>query len=728
MMVYSADILDQQVQYCQQLMAELAGSQDEKIKKIMRHPRILEFLKKNPVIADQIANSSEERAFAIASILAIGQGPIVFRGSETLSNLSRLNEIIDNLVEINRFYYELGGIIGYHLTVLKLILAKESAQTPSSDTHYYFPSGVDISKETFKINQYTRWGLDQFANMAEIYPVGGAGDRLNLIDADSGMLLPAAILPFMGKTLLEGLIRDLQGKEYLFFKLYGRQITTPVALMTSEEKNNHAHLIDICKKKQWFGRGEESFRFFKQPLVPVITKEGNWSLCEPLKLTLKPGGHGVIWKLAKETGVFDWLTLNERKKVLVRQINNPIAGVDYGLLAFSGIGLHYDKTFGFASCERRLYSPEGVNIVTETKKGDDFEYCLTNIEYTEFEQRGIEEIPVSTGSPYSTFPSNTNILFGDISALNAALDAEPFPGKLINMKQFVPFIDEEGNSRYIEGGRLETTMQNIADQFTSTSKNRLTKEEYKKSLLSYLTTNRRTKTISTAKKSYLPGESLHDTPEQAFYDYLENSHDLLQNYCKVTIPEGQTTIEYLKDGPSAIFIYHPALGPIYPVIAQKLRGGKLGKNSEIQLEIAELDIEELVLDGSLLITAKEPLGKIENGKMLVYQDGNSCSLKNVSVRNRGIDRESKNIYWKNKIKRHEALEIVLGINSEFYAEGVEFEGDFRFDVPDNHRLEVTQDEEGKVVERLIGIASPSWYWEYSYDDESRIVLSKVQAK
>lgn len=43
--------------------------------------------------------------------------------------------------------------------------------------------------------------------MAEIYPVGGAGDRLGLVDEETGESLPTAVLPYCGRSLLEGLVR-----------------------------------------------------------------------------------------------------------------------------------------------------------------------------------------------------------------------------------------------------------------------------------------------------------------------------------------------------------------------------------------------------------------------------------------------------------------------------------------------------------------------------------------
>lgn len=46
--------------------------------------------------------------------------------------------------------------------------------------------------------------------LGEIYALGGSADRLGLVDPMTGESLPAAMLPYCGRTLLEGLIRDVQ--------------------------------------------------------------------------------------------------------------------------------------------------------------------------------------------------------------------------------------------------------------------------------------------------------------------------------------------------------------------------------------------------------------------------------------------------------------------------------------------------------------------------------------
>jgi hypothetical protein len=57
---------------------------------------------------------------------------------------------------------------------------------------------------------------------------------------------------------------------------------------------------------------------------------------------------------------------------------------------------------------------------------------------------------------------------------------------------------------------------------------------------------------------------------------------------------------YLERGPGLIFLYHPALGPLWDVVAQKIRGGSLADRSEMVLEVgsafAELDKANCLCD------------------------------------------------------------------------------------------------------------------------------------
>ena len=136
----------------------------------------------------------------------------------------------------------------------------------------------------------------------------GAGDRLGLVCEATGDPLPSAMLPYCGRPMIAGLLRDLTAREYLHFRLFGVQHTTPVAIMTSDAKGNHRRVSAVLAASRHFGRPARSFRLFCQPLVPVLeAATGMWVLPEALRPSMKPGGHGAIWKLMHDNGIFDWL-------------------------------------------------------------------------------------------------------------------------------------------------------------------------------------------------------------------------------------------------------------------------------------------------------------------------------------------------------------------------------------------------------------------------------------
>ena len=553
------------------------------------------------------AQLTEEQDLIFKSLVALGQAERLFErpyGKEMI-------DLLDLLIPVERFYGDIGGLVGYHAHMLRLISSPPLKKEKST---YLPPKGIDITEENDFVRHMTLEGIRSLPLMAEIYPLGGAADRLRLHDERTGKPLPAACLPFLGKTLLENILADLQSREYLYYKLFHSQVTTPIAIMTSMEKDNHAHIVAICEEHEWFGRSKESFRLFVQPLVPTLDKQGHWCLQGPAQPLLKPGGHGVIWKLAREEGVFDWLFAWGRKKALVRQINNPVANTDHGLFAFTGIGCFQDKAFGFASCPRQVRAAEGINILVEKEEEQGYSYALTNIEYCDFKRLGIADKPAEPGSSYSLFPSNTNILFADLSAILTAVEKCPIPGILVNLKKLT-YRTESGEKREEEIARLESTMQNIADLFTQTLPHRLSPND-SQTLRSYLTYNVRRKTIATAKREFTLGASLLETPEGCFLEILHNAKELLER-CGFTIPEDTDPTMFFHSGPSLIFIYHPALGPLYSIIAQKLRGGRLHSGSELQLNIAEVDLENLEVEGSLRIHADSIMGHFDKNLSLL---------------------------------------------------------------------------------------------------------------
>ena len=591
----------------------------------------------------------------------------------------KLKDFLSNLYEIDFFYATIGGITAYYLTFLNLLKAQKQTTPSSSEVSYLQPPFIDLRSSSTE--GLVLEGLKSLPNMVEIYPIGGAGDRLGLIDDTSGEPLPVAKLNYRGKTLLEKLIEDLQAREYLYYKTFGKQVITPIVLMTSQEKNNDTYIREICRKHNWFGRGEENFTFVMQPLVPVIDEEGNWVLSSPFTLSKKPGGHGVLWYLLKKEGVISKLIKQKKTQAIIRQINNPIAGTDQLLLALLGAGTSQNKTFGFVACQRLVQAAEGVDILIQRETKEGLYYSLRNIEYTDFEKNKILDVPESPGSEYSSFPANTNILFADLEKIAPYIDKNPFPGALINLKQKIP---NQNNTSFIFSGRLEATMQNIID---FEEEKRLSPpqkpEDLKNSFILY---NERRKTLSATKTLIRPNKSPLATPESCLYDEVLNAYDLLTKHCFFSLPKVPSFEEFLKTGPSFMLAYLPALGPLYSEIGKKIKKGTFNIGSFLDLTIAAVEISNLNLDGHLSIKAMNPLGSNKSHKTLEFNNClGSCSLDNVTIKTAPFHKQRATFFWKNSFQVKETVSIVLHGHSAFKASNITLIGPFHVEVPNGYQ-------------------------------------------
>ncbi|XP_034705188.1 UTP--glucose-1-phosphate uridylyltransferase 3, chloroplastic isoform X5 [Vitis riparia] len=542
------------------------------------------------------------------------------------------------------------------------------------------------------------------------------------------------------EALQTGLVWSIltQAREFLYFKIYGKQCITPVAIMTSAAKNNHEHITSLCERHQWFGRGQSSFQLFEQPLVPAVSAEdGEWLVTKPFTPVCKPGGHGVIWKLAYDKGIFQWFYDHGRKGATVRQVSNVVAATDLTLLALAGIGLRHGKKMGFASCKRNLGATEGINVLIEKNLDGKWEYGLSCIEYTEFDKFGITDGLLSSNSLQAGFPANTNILYVDLPSaelVGSSNDEKSLPGMVLNIKKPIVYEDYFGFQHSVSGGRLECTMQNIADNFFNTYASRCYKGVEADVLDTFIVYNERRRVTSSAKKKRKhANKSLHQTPDGSLLDIMRNAYDLLSQ-CDIKMPEQCSGVllhhnlqiegndRYADSGPPFLVLLHPALGPLWEVSRQKFYGGSISMGSELQVEVAEFLWRNVQLDGSMIVIAENVMGSTridENGEpMLQYGHRcGRCKLQNVKVQNKGINWNSgDNIYWKHDVQRFEALKIILHGNAEFEATDVLLQRNHVFEVPNGYKMKISSKNPGLAVdlnpieEKMID--SGSWFWNY----------------
>jgi len=612
-----------------------------------------------------------EERLLFAACRAVGQWELIAEGE---------SDLVDQLLEVERFYAPLGGVVGYQAEALaSMRTVEEEAQESCS---YGDPELFDIREDSPERRKAVLEGIYRMGEMAEIYPVGGTGDRLGLRDEIEDVPLPVGALHFNGANLLTHLFHDLEARERLYRDLTGKEIVTPVVLMVSNENQNDRNIERLCEEADWFGRPKESFYFVVQPSVPVVTGEGKWVVSNG-KLVTRPGGHGVLWRVMEEQGAFDWLESQGRTHALLRQINNPLAATDCNMLALSGRGWLEGYLFGFATCPRKVGTAEGTIVSFEHPSG---ECGISNIEYTEFTKLGMEDEPSEPGGEFSRYPANTNILFADLQEVRRVALEHPFPGRIINLTKK---LHTDGGM--VLGGRLETTMQNVADHITSAKGERAP---------TFVTYGQRGKTLSVTKRAYEVGGRFAETPPGCFFDQLHLFRQLLTG-CGLEVAEIGEREEYLARHPGVVAYVDPVVGPLWSTVAQKVRGGSLASGSHLDLRAPQIDWEGVELDGSLQIKGE-----------------GSITLRDVKVENRGVDFEGSESIWKGDLSYFESTRIEVEAGGELYVEGVTLEGEQTIHVASGQRLSMTP--EGTLSEPLTG---EPWRWTFQVEDD-QVVLSK----
>lgn len=636
------------------------------------------YFSKHKWLHDVYEASDELARSVILSIIALGQADLVFVDPDLiLGGWSKWHDLIQKLKQVEVFYQPIGGLIGYHREVLVRLAIHLGLQAPHPKEHFTYekPPRVDIRSQNPLVKSCILTALEKWDQVALMMPIGGAGDRLGLED-EHGHALPASFLPFEGKTLLEGLIRDIEAIETLVHETTGKSCVTPIALMTSDEKNNHILIEQFLKNNHYFGRPQDSIRLFRQKMVPVVTEEGMWAMHGPLDPMLKPGGHGALWRSCEVHGILDWLEKHGRTHALVRQVNNPIASTDSNFLSLAGYGLSHPVSMVLLTCERLVHSSEGVNVLRFRQEGEGLVKAITNVEYTDFVQEGIEDTCEEPGSPYSAFSSNTNLFLIELKSLRKALVKDPFPGLILNLKSKTP-IQIGDQIELLRVGRLESMMQNIADAIE------VGQEE---SLAQVLLFAERSKTISVAKKKQPESGFALETPASAFYDRQKMFRDLLATKCSMHLPLLSGPTDYFHKLPPILLHLSPDLGPVHSLIAKRIQGGTLSLGSFLQLHLQHLICHDLYLDGALDIEASSP------SQNYVY-------LNRVSVVNAGWQQEKvpSDMLWKKLAVPERKCQVILEGRSAFIANQVVIESDRNWKVADGKMLVLSPGIQGEIL-------------------------------
>lgn len=572
---------------------------------------------------------------------------------------SKRVRLIDRLQKLENLYEKQGGCLGYHLEFSKCLNQKKKYNFEKFSSCSFLELS-SLSQQEISFHVFL--GIQTLLETGLCLLAGGRAERF----FDSSSERSMASLKFFKKSLLERVLEDIEGLEILYEKFFHRSLTIPLIIMVSSSISLEDSCFIEIKKKDRYLNG--FLKILVQSDFPVISSEGLFLLDNGELITL-PGGHGMLWREAYQQGYFQYFKNLGIKHILIRQINNPLAGLDKNLLLLLGISCAENKSFGVISCPKDVRYSEGSWVKVSDKETS----AHINVEYVDF--------PYLDSRLLEKAPANTNILYFNLEKNWETLSQLPVFEPILNMKTFV--TKNCAKEKQLVGGRLECLIQD----FTKFLKDATDENP------SVLILNSSRETVISSIKKPLK-ESCLETPEKAFFDYTNCSRKLLE-LCHIILPERRSWKNFLTLGPEFIFEYQPSLGPIYALIQKKIFQGNFFEHSVIELNITDVFFRNISVSGHFIVSSSF------SGK---------CFLKNVKIENQGSFFENPKESWKGELCTTECLKISLDEGSKIYAENVLLQGNLHIDVPKGESWELFINDHHKLDYKVLSESLSASYF------------------
>jgi UDP-N-acetylglucosamine/UDP-N-acetylgalactosamine diphosphorylase len=144
---------------------------------------------------------------------------------------------------------------------------------------------------------------------------GGQGSRLGF-DGPKGMF---PITPVRKLSLFAWFAEKLLAAR----RWYGALI--PWLIMTGP--HNHAATEEYFRRKDWFGLGRDSVRFFMQGSLPSLSPEGRLLMGPEGGLLFNPNGHGGVVEALRASGTLEAMRQTGVEQLFYFQVDNPLVRV-----------------------------------------------------------------------------------------------------------------------------------------------------------------------------------------------------------------------------------------------------------------------------------------------------------------------------------------------------------------------------------------------------------------
>eukprot|EP00752_Nemacystus_decipiens_P003634 g3349.t1 len=539
--------------------------------------------------------NEEQRAMA-ATLVQLGQGHIFEGWPEAGTNDDGKRQLMDQSIVLDAKYP--GGLSAYVTKARQLLKEASEGLNPFEGFTPKLADGESLAFGTEEFDKMEAAGLEAAAKTAFVLVAGGLGERLGY----DGIKLALPVEVSTRQLYLELYCKHILALQEKCRKLPGApsDLTLPLVIMTSDDTD--AKTRELVEKEGRYGMAEGQIIIVMQDKVPALG-DSSASLVlssdNPFSLETKPHGHGDVHHLLLREGVaerlkekgFEWLFFFQDTNALVLNSLLPALGVS------STKGYHMNSI-----CVPRK-AKEAAGAITALTK-DDGSSLIINVEYNQ-----LDPILRATVSPegdvndpltgLSPFPGNTNNLVFMLEPYLKVLKGED-EGVVV---EFVnPKYKAGSRTEFKKPTRLECMMQDfpklMSKELGDSAKIGFT--SFDKWLTFSPAKNDLESAAAAAADGVPPGTA--SSAESEFYAQAARRLQVAAG-CEMGEPEA---VEFagvpLAVGPRVVL--QPSFATTTKDIREKTGPGvKVSSRSTLVLEGEGLHLEDLELDGALVIKA-----------------------------------------------------------------------------------------------------------------------------
>eukprot|EP00543_Licmophora_paradoxa_P005492 CAMPEP_0202442046 /NCGR_PEP_ID=MMETSP1360-20130828/1534_1 /ASSEMBLY_ACC=CAM_ASM_000848 /TAXON_ID=515479 /ORGANISM="Licmophora paradoxa, Strain CCMP2313" /LENGTH=658 /DNA_ID=CAMNT_0049057289 /DNA_START=100 /DNA_END=2076 /DNA_ORIENTATION=+ len=524
--------------------------------------------------------------------------------------------LADQLADLDASYP--GGLAAY-ISKAKILL-KESADgaNPFSEFEALVPEGECLSYDnegTMDFDEAERLGKAVMGDSVFVLVAGGLGERLGY----SGIKLSLETNLSTNDNFLETYVKYIQAMQSLARKESGNEdLTIPLVIMTSGDTDPLTR--KLLQDNNNYGMKDGQIVIVTQDKVAAL-KDGSAGLAlddeDRWTVQTKPHGHGDVHHLLVREGLIDDWEAKGKKYVVFLQDTNALVINS----VIPTLGVSVKKGFHMNSiCIPRLAGEAAGAITRLEHKSDPEKSLVINVEYNQLDPllstQGDCKGDVADETGYSPFPGNANNLIIEMGAYAKTLRGED-QGVVV---EFVnPKYKDDTRTDFKKPTRLECMMQDIPKLFQ--------KEMGADANIGF-TTFDRWFTFSPAKNALeagvaavAQGSTAPGTMSSAESDkYIQNQRKLKYAGFEVETSDELVSVGGIPVTAGPRVFLASSFAITREEILSKVKGGRISTRSSMVLEGNGIVINDLDLDGALVVKAC---------------DGAEVSLDGLKVENKG---------------------------------------------------------------------------------------------